>query len=71
MLDPTAGAAARQQRSGADPQLRADCLLYVKLWLITHAKRSLSRIRNIPEGQAMALDDIELTAELLLASVQP
>ncbi|MCF6387044.1 nucleotidyl transferase AbiEii/AbiGii toxin family protein [Mycobacterium sp. MBM] len=70
-LDPIAGAAARQQLSAADLQLRADCLLHVELWLITHAKRSLRRIRSIPEGHAVALDDIELTAELLVASAQP
>ncbi|MCX2934703.1 hypothetical protein ORI20_31005 [Mycobacterium sp. CVI_P3] len=70
-LDPAAGIAARQQLSNADLQLRADCLLHVKLWLVTHARRSLSRVRSIPEGHAMALDDIELTAELLVASVHP
>lgn len=68
-LDPTAGSAVRQQLSNADPQLRADCLLHVQLWLVTHARRSLSRIRSIPEGHAVTLDDIELVAELLVVSV--
>lgn len=69
-LDPITGADARQQLSNANPQLRADCLLHVRLWLVAHARRSLSRVRSIPEGHAMALDDIALTAELLVASVE-
>lgn len=69
-LDPMAGVAVRQQLAGGDPQLRADCLLHVTHWLITHAKRSLGRVRSTPEGRATTLDDLELTAELLIASVQ-
>lgn len=67
-LDPVAGIAVRQQLSTADPQLRADCLLHVELWFVTNARRSLSRIRSIPEARAVTPDDIALTAELLVGA---
>lgn len=69
-LDETAGAVARQQLSSAEPQIRVDSLLHVRLWFGVHAARSLKRIRSIPEGRSTTRDDIDLVGELLIAALE-
>lgn len=64
-LDPTAGATARAQLAGADPQLRQDAARHAHRWFTDHSERSLRLIHAVPEGRTTQLDDLHLVGELI------
>lgn len=64
-LDPAAGPALRAQLADAESQLRADAALHAHRWFNAHAARSLRRVRGVPEGRDIELDDLYLIDELL------
>lgn len=68
-LDRGCGPVSRDQLGEADPQLRADALLHARRWFDQSAARSLSRMRAVPEGQDMEIDDVRLVGELLVAAL--
>lgn len=69
VLDQECGPAAFAQLQGADRQLRADALLHVRRWFDQYAAHSLSRIRAVPEGQDVAIDDVRLVGDLLAVAL--
>lgn len=68
-LDRECGPASRDQLEAADSQLRSDALLHVQRWFQEHAPRSLRKIRAVPEGRDVELEDLHLIAELLSATL--
>lgn len=68
-LDLTCGSASRDQLEAADRQLRADALLHARRWFHETAERSLSKVRAIPEGQDVDIDDIRLVGDLLIGAL--
>jgi hypothetical protein len=68
-LDRTCGSRSRDQLESADPQLREDALLHAKRWFGHSADRSLSKIRAVPEGNDIEIDDVRLVGDLLVAAL--
>jgi hypothetical protein len=64
-LDPAAGPVLRGQLTRADPRIRADAALHARRWFSERTVRSLGRVRGIPEGRGIELDDLHLVGELL------
>lgn len=69
-LDPSCGPVSRDQLEAADPQLRADALLHARRWFSESADRSLGRIRAVPEGDDVEIDDVRLVGDLLVAALE-
>ncbi|MFC4853211.1 hypothetical protein [Actinophytocola glycyrrhizae] len=69
-LDRACGPVSRDQLEAADPQLRADALLHARRWFDLSAGRSLNKIRAVPEGSEIELDDVRLVGELLVAALE-
>lgn len=68
-LDVGCGPTSRDQLQSADPTLRADALLHARRWFDQSATRSLSRIRAVPEGRDVDIDDVRLVGDLLVAAL--
>jgi hypothetical protein len=68
-LDRDCGPTSRDQLEAADRQLRADALLHARRWFDETADRSLRRIRAVPEGRDIELDDVRLVGDLLVAAL--
>ena len=68
-LDQDCGPKSLDQLELADPQLRVDALLHVRLWFETYATQSLSKVQALPEGQDLELDDVHLARELLTSAL--
>jgi hypothetical protein len=68
-LDHSCGPSSRDQLESADAQMRADALLHARRWFDQSADRSLKRIRALPEGRDMDLDDVRLVGDLLVAAL--
>ncbi len=69
-LDQECGPTSRDQLERAGPQLRADALLHSRRWFHDTADRSLRKIRAVPEGRDVELDDLHLTGDLLTAALE-
>lgn len=69
-LDQRCGPVSRDQLETADPQLRADALLHARRWFDQTAGRSLRRIRAVPEGSDVEVDDVRLVGDLLVAALE-
>jgi nucleotidyltransferase AbiEii toxin of type IV toxin-antitoxin system len=69
-LDRKCGPTSRDQLAAADQQLRADALLHVRRWFHQTANRSLLKIRAVPEGRGLELDDVHLVGDLLVAALE-
>lgn len=69
-LDQECGPTSRDQLERAGPQLRADALLHSRRWFHDTADRSLKKIRTVPEGRDVELDDLHLTGDLLAAALE-
>lgn len=70
-FDHACGPLSRDQFESADTQLRADALLHARRWFDQSADRSLSKIRAVPEGRDMDIDDVRLVGDLLVAALTP
>jgi hypothetical protein len=70
-LDRRCGPASRNQLGTADQQLRLDALLHARRWFHQAAERSLRRIKAVPEGRDLELDDVRLVGDLLVAVLEP
>jgi hypothetical protein len=70
-LDRRCGPTSRGQLGAADRQLRTDALLHARRWFHQTADRSLMKIRAVPEGQDLELDDVRLVGDLLVAALEP
>jgi hypothetical protein len=68
-LDASCGPISRDQLEAADHQLRTDALLHARRWFHQVADRSLKRIRAMPEGRDLELDDMHLVRDLLVAAL--
>ncbi len=68
-LDRSCGPASRDQLEAADRQLRADALLHARRWFHQAADRSLKKVRAVPEGRDLELDDMRLVGDLLVAAL--
>lgn len=68
-LDQRCGPVSRDQLETADPQLRADALLHARRWFDQTAGRSLGKIRGVPEGSDVEVDDVQLVGDLLVAAL--
>lgn len=68
-LDDETGPVARSQLRAAQAQLREDAALHARRWFVQCLDRSLSRVREIPEGRDIDADDLRLVGELLLGSM--
>lgn len=68
-LDDKTGPVARSQLWAADARLREDAALHARRWFVQYLDRSLSRVREIPEGRDIDPDDMRLVGELLLGSM--
>lgn len=68
-LDPRCGPTSRDQLEAADEQLRTDAALHARWWFHETADRSLRRIRAVPEGRDVELDDVRLVGDLLVAAL--
>jgi len=69
-LDRNCGPASRDQLETADPGLRADALLHARRWFVESAHRSLRKIRAVPEGGDVEIDDVRLIGDLLVATLE-
>lgn len=69
-LDRRCGPVSRDQLEAADPQLRTDALLHTRRWFDQTAGRSLGRIRAVPEGSDVEVDDVRLVGDLLVAALE-
>lgn len=68
-LDHKCGSASRDQLEAADPQLRADALLHAQRWFDQTADRSLAKIRRVPEGNDVDIEDVRLVRDLLITTL--
>lgn len=68
-LDRSCGPTSRDQLEAADQQLRADASLHARRWFHETADRSLKKIRAVPEGRDLELDDMRLVGDLLIAAL--
>ncbi len=68
-LDRACGPISRDQLESAEAQLRADALLHARRWFDLSADRSLRKIRAVPEGRDVELDDVRLVGDLLGATL--
>ncbi|MGH3586740.1 MAG: hypothetical protein ACRDQ0_10495 [Pseudonocardia sp.] len=68
-LDRTCGPTSREQLAAADRLLRADALLHARRWFDQAADRSLKRVRAVPEGASLEVDDLRLVGDLLIAAL--
>lgn len=64
-LDRTCGPTSRSQLESADAQLRADALRHAPQWFDRLGAQSLRKIRAVPEGRDVEIDDVRLVGELL------
>lgn len=69
-LDPVCGPVSRDQLHAADRQLREDALLHARRWFDLSADRSLRRIRAVPEGGDVEIDDLRLAGDLMDAALR-
>lgn len=69
-LDRQCGPASRGQLGAADQQLRTDALLHARRWFHQTAGRSLKKIRAVPEGRDLELDDVRLVGDLLVGALE-
>lgn len=67
ILDEQARPAALAQLGDCDPPVAADIALHVNLWLVDRRRDALRWIHDTG-GTDLTLDDLDLTAELLLSS---
>lgn len=68
-LDHACGPISRDQLELADAQFCADALLHARRWFDQSADRSLTRIRAVPEGRDVDVDDVRLVGDLLVAAL--
>lgn len=68
-LDLRCGPTSRDQLESADQQLRADALLHARRWFQESAQRSLGKVRAVPEGHDIDIDDIRLVGDLLVGAL--
>ena len=68
-LDPSCGPWSRDQLEAADSRLRADALLHARRWFDQFADRSLVKIRAMPEGRDMEIEDVRLVGDLLVGAL--
>jgi hypothetical protein len=66
-LDPQTRPVALAQIAAADEAIARDIAVHVDLWLVRRKDRALRWIRGTGE-HGITLDDLDLVAELLLAS---
>ncbi|MDI5974752.1 hypothetical protein [Amycolatopsis magusensis] len=64
-LDRTCGPTSRDQLESADARLRADALLHTQQWFGRFEAQSLRKIRAVPEGRDVEIDDVRLVGDLL------
>jgi hypothetical protein len=69
-LDRTAGPSARAQLAKAGPQLAADARLHARKWFVDRKDQTLRLIRELPEGEEIDADTVQLVGELLLAELE-
>ncbi|NKE57907.1 prevent-host-death protein [Lentzea sp. PSKA42] len=69
-LDRACGPTSRDQLESADSQMRADALLHTRLWFDRRDAQTLSKIRAVPEGRDMEIDDVRLVGELLVSALE-
>ncbi|WP_139190691.1 hypothetical protein [Actinokineospora iranica] len=68
-LDRTCGPVSRDQLESADAQLRADALLHARQWFDRFEVQSLRKIRAVPEGRDVEIDDVRLVGDLLVSAL--
>lgn len=68
-LDHECGPVSRDQLAVADPQLRADALLHARRWFNQSADRSLAKVRRVPEGNDVEIEDVRLVGDLLIETL--
>jgi hypothetical protein len=68
-LDRDCGPVSRDQLEVAGQLLRADALLHARRWFHETADRSLKKIKVVPEGGDVELDDVRLVGDLLVAAL--
>jgi nucleotidyltransferase AbiEii toxin of type IV toxin-antitoxin system len=68
-LDRSCGPTSWAQLRAADQGLRADALLHARRWFHEAGDRSLKKIRAVPEGRDLDLDDVRLVGDLLVAAL--
>ncbi|OLT03796.1 hypothetical protein BJF90_03810 [Pseudonocardia sp. CNS-004] len=68
-LDRRCGPTSREQLAAADRLLRADALLHARHWFDQAADLSLKRVRAVPEGASLEVDDLRLVGDLLIAAL--
>jgi hypothetical protein len=68
-LDHECGPVSRDQLETAHSQLRADALLHARRWFDQTADRSLAKIRRVPEGNDVEIEDVRLVGDLLIATL--
>ena len=68
-LDRDCGPLSRDQLESAAAQPRADALLHARRWFDQTADRSLMKIRAVPEGRDVNVDDVRLVGDLLAAAL--
>lgn len=68
-LDRTCGPVSRDQLESAEAQLRADALLHARQWFDRFEAQSLRKIRALPEGRDVEIDDLRLVGDLLAGAL--
>jgi hypothetical protein len=68
-LDRTCGPTSRDQLESADAQLRIDALLHARQWFDRFDTQSLRKIRAVPEGRDVEIDDMRLVGDLLVGAL--
>jgi Nucleotidyl transferase AbiEii toxin, Type IV TA system len=68
-LDRTCGPTSRDQLESDDAQLRADALLHARRWFDRFEAQSLRKIRAVPEGRDVEIDDVRLVGDLLVGAL--
>jgi len=68
-LDRTCGSVSRDQLESADAQLRADALLHTRQWFDRWQGQTLNKIRAVPEGRDVDVEDVRLVGDLLVAAL--
>lgn len=66
-LDRTSGSKVLAQLAACEPAMAADIGMHVDLWFVQRRDQTLRRIHSVG-GTTVAEDDLDLVAELLLAS---
>ncbi|MGH8966191.1 MAG: hypothetical protein ACRDXB_12800 [Actinomycetes bacterium] len=68
-LDRSCGPTSRDQLAAAGQLLRTDALLHSRRWFDEAVDRSLKKVRAVPEGESLEVDDLRLVGDLLIAAL--